>query len=467
MRRQAIVAVVGRPNVGKSSFFNWLVGSRLAIVDDMPGVTRDRLYARSEWQGRPFTLIDTGGIEPESEELIPREMRRQAEMAIDMADAILFICDIKTGLHPEDQEIAMMLRRSGKPILVLVNKCDDPGEPPAEFYDFYQLGIPDVFSISAAHRLGLGEVLDCLITKLPELEEAEAEEGLRVAIIGRPNAGKSSLLNRLAGEERAIVSDIAGTTRDSIDSELHYGGRTYVFVDTAGLRRKSRIDSAVEHYSIIRAIAAIERADVCLILIDAEKGVTEQDTKVAGLAHHAGKACIFVVNKWDLIEKETGTLEHYREELLGRFRFMDYAPVLFISARTGQRCKELYPLIDEVYAEAHKRVPTGQLNDFIAEVQQRVPAPQYKGRRLKIAYATQVAVAPPEFILFVNSRELLHFSYDRYLENQFRRSFGFKGNPIRLTLREKGAKEDLAALHKKRSARRSRPEEGGGGSAED
>lgn len=444
MSRRAIVAVIGRPNVGKSSFFNWLSGQRLAIVDDQPGVTRDRLFAQVQWQGRSFTLIDTGGIEPSSEEPILQMMRHQADLAIEMSDLILMMVDLKEGLTAADHEIATMLRKSGKKVLLLVNKCDDPGPMPYEAYDFYQLGLHDVFAISAAHRLGLGEVLDAVAEHLPE-ETADEDDQARiaVAIIGRPNAGKSSLLNRLSGEDRAIVSDVAGTTRDSLDSKISNEDGDYLFIDTAGLRKKSRIIEAVERYSTMRAMAAIERSDVCLILIDAEKGLTEQDSKVAGLAHRAGKACILVVNKWDLIEKESDSMLRYKEDLLSGLKFMQYAPIHFISALTGRRCRELYGLINKVYANACQRITTGVLNDFIAEAQAMVPAPQYKGKRLKISYATQVAIQPPEFLLFVNSTELLHFSYDRYLENQLRRNFGFEGTPIRLTLREKSNRDQV------------------------
>lgn len=438
----AVVAVIGRPNVGKSSFFNYIAKQRIAIVDDQPGVTRDRIYARVEWLQQRFTLIDTGGIEPANDLPLLKQMRIQADIAIETADVVLFMVDVKDGMTAADQDIANMLRKASKPIFVVVNKCDNPGQMPQQAFEFYNLGLGDLFPVSSLHGLGMGDLLDAIVTVLPEIrEEDEEETGIKVAIIGKPNAGKSSLFNRLAGEERAIVSEIAGTTRDAIDSVVENSFGRYVFIDTAGFRRKSRIIDAVERYSIMRAVAAVERADVCLIMIDAETGVTEQDTKVAGLAHNAGKASVFVVNKWDLIEKETGTQEKYKLDLLGRFSFMDYAPVIFISALTGHRCTNVYKAVNDVYAEARKRITTGTLNDFIAEIQAMVPAPQYKGKRLKISYATQVAVQPPEFILFVNSTELLHFSYDRYLENQFRKNFGFAGTPIRLTLREKSRSE--------------------------
>ncbi len=453
--RDAVVAVIGRPNVGKSSFFNYIAKQRIAIVDDQPGVTRDRIYARVEWLQQRFTLIDTGGIEPASDMPLLKQMRIQADIAIETADVVLLMVDVKDGMTAADQDIATMLRKAAKPIFVVVNKCDTPGPMPQQAYEFYNLGLGEVYPVSSLHGLGIGDLLDAVVDALPPLtEEDQVESGIRVAIIGKPNAGKSSLLNRLAGEDRAIVSDMAGTTRDTLDSVVENEFGRYVFIDTAGMRRKSKISDAVERYSIMRAVAAVERADVCLVMIDAESGISEQDTKVAGLAHNAGKATIFVVNKWDLIEKENDTQEKFRLSLLSRFAFMDYAPVLFISALTGQRCMQIYQSVNEVYAEATKRISTGVLNEFIAEVQAMVPAPQYKGKRLKIAYATQVAVQPPEFILFVNSTELLHFSYDRYLENQFRKNFGFAGTPIRLTLREKSKREADFQGKKKNTAER-------------
>ncbi len=439
---RAVVAVVGRPNVGKSSLFNFLAGSRLAIVDDQPGVTRDRLYASTDWRGRQFTLIDTGGIEPESDDHILRSMREQAEIAIETGDVILFMVDIKSGLVAADMDIANMLRQAHKPVVVVVNKVDQPGELPPEFYEFYQLGFEQVLAVSASHALGIGEMLDALVEAMPPAEDEEAEtEAIRVALIGKPNAGKSSLLNRLLGENRSIVSDVAGTTRDSVDSACEVDGQPYIFIDTAGIRRRSRVDNRLEKYAVLRAVAAIERADVCLILIDAAEGITEQDTKIAGLAHNAGKASIFVLNKWDIVEKDHLTTKRYEEEIRRRFAYMSYAPVLFISALTGQRCVRLFEMIKHVYAEASKRIPTGVLNDVIGEIQAITPAPQYKGKRLKIAYATQVAVRPPLFALFVNSKDLLHFSYERHLENELRRQFGFEGSPIKLSLRAKEAKE--------------------------
>lgn len=435
----ALVAIVGRPNVGKSTFFNFLAGRRISIIDDTPGVTRDRVYTDIEWLNHHLTLIDTGGIEPESNDDLLVNMRAQAQVAIDTCDVILFVVDIKTGLHASDADIATILRRSGKPVVLVVNKVDTPGDPPSDIYEFYQLGFDDVLPISAVHGLGMGDLLDRVIEILPEhVLTEEIDPALSVAIVGKPNAGKSSLLNRIAGEERAIVSPIAGTTRDPINTRIEADGQPYVFVDTAGMRRKSRIDDAIERYSIIRAIAAIERADVCLLMIDATEGVTEQDTKIAGLAHKNGKASIIVINKWDLIEdKDTNTMANYTKMIREELIFMKYAPVIFISALSGRRTERILPMIKAVYEQSTRRIQTGILNDLIGEVTAMHPAPQYKGRRLKISYVTQVAVQPPEFVLFVNSTDLIHFSYDRYLENEIRRAFGFEGTPIRLTFRNK------------------------------
>jgi GTP-binding protein len=436
-----VVAVVGRPNVGKSTFFNSLIGERLSIVDDTPGITRDRIFAESEWRGRKFSLIDTGGIEPKTDNLILREMRRQAELAIEMADVIILLVDLKTGLTADDADIAEMLRKSAKPVLVAVNKSDHVGDMPADAYEFYNLGLGDIFPISAVHRLGLGELLDAAFEYFPGEAENEAEDNrIKVAVIGKPNAGKSSLVNKLLGEDRAIVSDVPGTTRDAIDSELICEQGNFLLIDTAGLRKKSRIDENVERYSMVRSLAAIERADVCIIVIDAAEGVTEQDTKVAGYAHQAGKSCILAVNNWDLVDKETGTLENYQKQVRDRFGFMQYAPVIFISALTGQRTGKLLSLVKQVYEQGGKRLTTGMLNDVIAESVAMVPTPQDKGRHLKIYYATQVAVRPPQFVLFVNDAKLMHFSYERYLENQFRKNFGFTGTPIWFMLRGKEKK---------------------------
>lgn len=436
-----VIAVVGRPNVGKSTFFNSLIGERLSIVDDKPGITRDRIFAEGEWRGRKFSLIDTGGIEPKTDDLILREMRRQAELAIDMADVIIFLVDLKTGMTADDADIAEMLRKSAKPVLVAVNKADQVGDMPADAYEFYNLGLGDIFPISAVHRLGLGELLDAAYDHFPsESEEDEEDDLVKVAVIGKPNAGKSSLVNKLLGEDRSIVSDIPGTTRDAIDSELICDDGRFLLIDTAGLRKKSRIDESVEKYSMIRSLGAIERADVCLILIDATEGVTEQDTKVAGYAHQAGKSCIIAVNKWDLVDKETGTLEDYQKQVRERFGFMQYAPIIFISALTGQRVHKLLALVNQVYEQGGRRLTTGMLNDLISEAVAMVPTPQDKGKHLKIYYATQVAVRPPQFVLFVNETKLMHFSYERYLENQFRKNFGFVGTPIWFMLRGKEKK---------------------------
>lgn len=438
-----ILAVVGRPNVGKSTFFNYLAGERISIVNDTPGVTRDRIYAEAEWRGRRFSIIDTGGIEPKTEDVILKAMREQAEIAIATADVILFLVDLKTGLTADDESIALMLRKSLKPVVVGVNKADHVGNTPPDAYEFYNLGLGEIYPISAAHRLGLGELLDAVFELFPaESAESEDESVVKVAIIGRPNAGKSSLVNKMVGSERTIVSDIPGTTRDAIDTTITNEFGTYTVIDTAGIRRKSRIEGQIEKYSQIRSIAAIERADVCVILIDATVGVTEQDTKVAGYAHNGGKSSILAINKWDLVEKETGTLERYEREVREQFSFMDYAPIVFISAKTGQRTSKLFELINEVYAAAGKRLTTGLLNDMIGEAVAMVPTPQDKGRHLKIYYATQVATRPPQFILFINDRELMHFSYERYLENQFRKNFGFKGTPIWFILRPKDKDKD-------------------------
>ncbi len=433
-----ILAVVGRPNVGKSTFFNYLAGERISIVNDTPGVTRDRIYAEAEWRGRRFSIIDTGGIEPKSEDVILKAMREQAEVAIATADVILFLVDLKAGLTADDDAIGQMLRKSGKPVIVGVNKADHVGDTPPDAYEFYNLGLGDIYPISAEHRLGIGELLDAVFEFFPpQIPVDDQDSVIKVAIIGRPNAGKSSLVNRIAGSERSIVSDIPGTTRDAIDTRVDNEHGSYTVIDTAGIRRKSRIDDQIEKYSQIRALAAIERSDVCVILIDATVGVTEQDTKVAGFAHNSGKSSIIAINKWDIIEKETGTLENYERQVRSYFSFMDYAPVIFISAKTGQRTGKLFELINEVYEAAGLRLTTGLLNDLVSEAVAMVPTPQDKGRHLKIFYATQVAVRPPQFVLFINDRELMHFSYERYLENQFRKNYGFKGTPIWFILRPK------------------------------
>lgn len=433
-----VVAVVGRPNVGKSTFFNFVAGKRISIVEDTPGVTRDRIYTDVEWRGKKFTLIDTGGIEPYSEDEIMQQMRRQAEIAIETADVILFMVDGRDGLTATDKEVAVMLRKTNKPVILVVNKVDRVGEPPAEVYEFYNLGMGDIFVISSLHGLGIGDLLDEIYKYYPEEKEEDYDKNvIKVAVIGKPNAGKSSLVNRILGEERVIVSDIPGTTRDAIDTYLEKGDEKYLFIDTAGIRRKSRITENIEKYSIIRSWTAVERADVCLILIDAKDGVTEQDTKIAGYAHEQGKASIIVVNKWDLVEKETGTLEEYRRNVMEGLGFMTYAPVIFISAKTGQRVNKLFELIKYVADQASLRISTGMLNDILNEAIAMVQPPSDKGKRLKIYYMTQSGVKPPTFVVFVNDEELMHYSYLRYLENQLRKSFGFEGTPIRFIIRER------------------------------
>ena len=433
-----VVAIVGRPNVGKSSLFNALYGERISIVHDTPGVTRDRIYAQATWREREFLMIDTGGIEPESDDIILKNMRLQAEIAIETADVIVFMCDLKTGVTAADEDISVMLRKAQTPVVLAVNKVDKVGDPPPEFYEFYNLGMDTVIPVSAAHRLGLGDLLDAVFENFPEENENEEDDGtIRVALIGRPNAGKSSLSNTMLGQDRSIVSDIAGTTRDSIDSEIENKYGKFTIVDTAGMRKKGRIEDEIEKYSMVRALAAVDRSDVCIILIDASVGITEQDTRVAGIAHNAGKGCIIAINKWDLIEKETGTLEGMEKIVRDKFAFMDYAPILFISAKTSQRVDKLFETIVKVNENSSKRLTTGVFNDMLAEAIMQVPTPQDKGKHLKIYYGTQVAVKPPTFALFVNDKELSHFSYERYIENQIRRNFGFEGVPIRLYLRNK------------------------------
>ena len=437
-----LVAIVGRPNVGKSMLFNKLVGQRLSIVEDTPGVTRDRLYAECEWCGRQFDIVDTGGIEPSTDNEILAFMREQAEIAISAADVIVLVTDIRTGVTAADKEVANRLLRSRKPVVLAVNKADSTGPTDPAVYEFYSLGLGDPIPVSAIHGHGTGELLDECLRYFPPADEEETEDdAIRVAVIGKTNVGKSSLVNHILGEKRVIVSDVAGTTRDAVDSpyENQYG--KYVFIDTAGIRRKSRVEERVEKFSVMRAQMAIERAEVCLILIDARDGVTEQDTKIAGLAHEAGKASIIVVNKWDLVEKETGTLEKMRKEILRDLSFMSYAPVLFISALTGQRTDKLFELINFVADQNAMRITTGMLNDVLADAQARVQPPTDKGRRLKIYYITQTGVRPPTFVVFCNSRELFHFSYQRYLENQIRGVFGLEGTPIRLIIRQKGETE--------------------------
>jgi len=438
-----IVAIVGRPNVGKSALFNKLIGKRVSIVEDTPGVTRDRIYGETDWNGRRFTLIDTGGIEPRTDSEILTFMREQAEIAISHADVIVFLTDIRTGLTASDQEVASMLLRSGKPIVLAVNKMDSVGAVDPDFYEFYNLGLGDPIAVSAVHGHGTGDLLDeCVKYFPPEDGEEEDSDRVQVAIIGKPNVGKSSLTNRILGQQRTIVSDVAGTTRDAIDSYFENETGKYVFIDTAGMRKKSKVDENIERYSVLRAQMAIERSDVCLILIDAQEGVTEQDTKVAGMAHEAGKASIIVVNKWDLIEKDGKTMDKMREEVRRDLAYMSYAPILFISAATGQRVERLFELIQYVNNQAATRITTGMLNSVLADAQTRVQPPTDKGRRLKIYYMTQAGVKPPHFICFCNDARLFHFSYQRYLENQIRTVFGLEGTPIQMTIRQKGDKED-------------------------
>ena len=434
----SIVAIVGRPNVGKSQLFNRLVGRRLSIVEDTPGVTRDRLFADCEWCGRRFSLVDTGGIEPRCVEPMLQTVRFQAELAIDQADAVILVTDIHTGPTAADEEVATLLQKARKPVVVAVNKADRVGPADAALYDFYSLGLGEPIPVSALHGHGTGDLLDAVTALLPAESADEEEEVVRVAIIGRPNVGKSSLLNRILGEDRVIVSDVPGTTRDAVDTAFTHKTGRYVLIDTAGMRKKARVDENIEYYSVLRAQMAIERSQVCLILLDAEQGVTEQDTKVAGLALEAGKACILVVNKWDVIDKDEKTMDKYREKVRAELSFMPFAPMLFISAKTGQRVENLFAVIRHVVEQARIRISTGALNDVLADAQARQQPPTDKGRRLKIYYITQTGVAPPGFVLFCNDAELFHFSYRRYLENRLRETFGFEGTPIRMTIRQKG-----------------------------
>ena len=437
-----LVAIVGRPNVGKSMLFNRLVGQRLSIVEDSPGVTRDRLYAECEWRGRKFDMVDTGGIEPRTDSEILSFMREQAQIAIDAATVIVLVADIRTGVTAADKDVANMLLRSGKPVVLAVNKADATGATDPAVYEFYSLGLGDPIPVSAVHGHGTGDLLDACLEHFPEEGEGEEDKDfIRVAVIGKPNVGKSSLINHILGEKRVIVSNMAGTTRDAVDTMYENKLGRYMFIDTAGIRRKSKVDERVEKFSVMRAQLAIERADVCLILIDAREGVTEQDTKIAGLAHEAGKASIIVVNKWDLVEKETGTMEKMRKEVLRDLSFMSYAPVLFISALTGQRTDRIFELINFVNDQSNMRISTGMLNNVLADAQARVQPPTDKGRRLKIYYMTQTGIKPPNFVIFCNSRELFHFSYQRYLENQIRAVFGLEGTPVRVVIRQKGDKE--------------------------
>ena len=433
-----IVAVVGRPNVGKSTLFNKLVGKRLSIVEDTPGVTRDRIYSKCEWRNREFMIVDTGGIEPASDDVILAQMRRQAQVAIEKADVIVFLTDMRCGVTADDYEVASMLQKSGKPVILAVNKCDGIGEPPPEFYEFYNLGMGDPFPVSALHGHGSGDLLDEIFKYFPKEDTPEYdEEYIKVAVIGKPNVGKSSLINRIAGEERAIVSDIAGTTRDATDTIIENEDGKYVFIDTAGISRKSKIIEKIEHYSVLRAYMAVDRADVCVIVIDALVGFTDQDSKVAGYAHEQGKACIVAVNKWDAVDKSTGTMEEYTNDLKEKFSFMSYVPFIFISAKTGQRVDKLFELINSVNSQNCMRITTGMLNDVLSYATTRVQPPSDKGRRLKIYYMTQASVRPPTFVVFVNRADLFHFSYQRYIENQIRQTFGLTGTPVRFVIRER------------------------------
>ncbi len=438
-----LVAIVGRPNVGKSLLFNRLVGQRLSIVEDTPGVTRDRLYAECEWNGRTFDIVDTGGIEPTTDNEILLFMREQANIAINAADVIVLVTDITTGVTAADKDVANMLLRSKKPVVLCVNKVDNPSRVDTTIYEFYSLGLGDPIPISAVHGHGTGDMLDACMEFFPEENEDEGDpDRINVAIIGKPNVGKSSLTNLIAGEQRVIVSNVAGTTRDAVDTKIDNEFGKYNFIDTAGIRRKSKVDDRIEKFSVMRAQLAIERADVCLIMIDAREGVTDQDTKIAGLAHEAGKASIIIVNKWDLVEKETGTMEKMRKDVLRDLSFMTYAPVLFISAMTGQRVQRIFELINYVNDQSAMRITTGMLNNVLADAQARVQPPTDKGRRLKIYYMTQTGIKPPNFVVFCNSRELFHFSYQRYIENQIRATFGLEGTPVRMVIRQKGDKEE-------------------------
>ena len=435
-----VIAIVGRPNVGKSTLFNKLIGERRSIVEDVPGVTRDRIYGETEWRGKKLAVIDTGGIEPKTDDIILSQMKTQAQIAIDDADVIVFMCDVRTGLTASDRDIAVMLKRSGKPIVPCINKCDRIGNLPYEFYEFYELGFAcDPIAVSSIHGTGSGDLLDACLEAIGEWEDTEEEDDtIKVAVIGKPNAGKSSIINRFIGQERMIVSDIAGTTRDAVDTKVENEYGKFTFIDTAGIRRQSKIDDKIEKYSVLRAHMAVERADVCLIMVDANEGVTEQDERIAGIAHEAGKATIIVVNKWDTVEKDNNTVKQYTEKIQTALAYMPYAPLIFVSAKTGQRIPNIYEHIKYVHNQANTRISTGMLNDVLAEATMRAQPPTDKGRRLKIYYMTQISVAPPTFVIFCNNIELFHFSYQRYLENCLRDTFGFRGTPIKLIIRQKG-----------------------------
>ena len=437
---KGVVAVVGRPNVGKSTFFNKITGKRISIVDDTPGVTRDRIYHEITWNGVTMTLIDTGGIEPKTDSNLLRMMRDQAQVAISHADVIIFMCELMTGVTANDRDIATMLKKSGKPVVLCVNKVDTVGALPPEFYEFYELGFEDdPIPVSSLHGTGSGDILDKVVEYLPEDKDGTpADEGIKVAVIGKPNAGKSSIVNRIAGEERVIVSDMPGTTRDAIDTYIENQYGKYTFIDTAGIRRNAKIEDDIERYSVLRAKMAVEKADVCLLMVDANEGVTAQDERIAGIAHESGKACIIVINKWDSIEKDNDSVNAFRRKVYEALSYMTYAPLMFVSAKTGQRVEKLFPLINEVYANGGRRVTTGVLNDLLNEATNRVQPPSDRGRRLKIYYMTQTGVNPPNFVVFVNSAELFHFSYRRYLENCLRETFDFSGTPIKMTVKQKG-----------------------------
>ena len=435
-----IMAIVGRPNVGKSTLFNKLIGERRSIVEDVPGVTRDRIYGETEWCGKKLSVIDTGGIEPKTDDIILKQMRFQAEVAIESADVIVFMCDVRTGLTADDRDIAIMLQKSGKPIVPCINKCDSVGAPPMEYYEFYELGFDcEPIAVSSVHGSGTGDLLDAVLERIPDTAfEDEEDDSIKVAVIGKPNAGKSSIINKIIGQERLIVSNIAGTTRDAVDTHLSTKDGNFTFIDTAGIRRSSKVNDKIEKYSVLRAHMAVERADVCLIMIDAGTGITEQDEKIAGIAHEAGKACIIVVNKWDSIEKDNNTTNAFNDRIRTALAYMPYAPIVYVSALTGQRIHTLFDHIRYVHNQANTRISTGMLNDVLAEATMRTQPPSDKGRRLKIYYMTQISVAPPTFVLFCNNVELFHYSYQRYIENCLRQTFGFQGTPIRLIIRQKG-----------------------------
>lgn len=435
-----IIAIVGRPNVGKSTLFNRLIGERRAIVEDVPGVTRDRIYGETDWQGRKLVVIDTGGIEPKSDDIILSQMKTQAQIAIDTADVIIFMCDVRAGLVADDREIAVMLKKSGKPIIPCINKCDTVGGLPYEYYEFYELGFEsEPIAVSSVHGSGTGDLLDACLEALPEKnDDEEDDDSIKVAVIGKPNAGKSSIINRIVGSERLIVSNIPGTTRDAIDTQVENEYGKFTFIDTAGIRRKSKVDDRIEKFSVLRAHMAVERADVCLIMVDANQGVTEQDEKIAGIAHEAGKASIIVINKWDSVEKDNNTVSEFTKDTYNALSYMTYAPIVFVSALTGQRVTNLFDMIKAVHNQSVTRISTGMLNDVLGDATTRVQPPTDKGKRLKIYYMTQISVAPPTFVIFCNNAELFHFSYQRYIENCLRDTFGFKGTPIRLIIRQKG-----------------------------